>query len=141
MDVEALIRQLERHEGYRRHPYQDSVGKLTVGIGRNLDDVGLTRDEAQYLARRDVDRVCRELDDRLTWWRSLDEVRQRALADMGFNLGVPGLLGFRRMLAALEAGDYKTAAAEALDSLWARQVGQRATAIAGMIRSGDARVV
>lgn len=127
-----LIADLRRDEGVRAKPYHDTVGKLTIGVGRNLDDVGLRDDEIELLLRNDVLAVMAALDRNLPWWRAMPEGAQRGLANMCFNLGWPRLSRFRRMLAALEAGDYDRAAAEALDSKWSRQVGPRAQRIAAL---------
>ena len=135
--LNKLIKELTRDEGYRQHPYQDTVGKLTVGIGRNLDDVGITRQEAEFLAKQDILRAAVELDSNLPWWESTGPVRQRALLNMCFNLGITRLLGFKKMLAALEDGRWADAASEAMDSKWARQVGARAGRIATMLEEGD----
>lgn len=136
MLLDAFIRELIRDEGIRLRPYRDSVGKLTIGIGRNLDDVGISSDEAMYLCRNDVAAALADLDKALPWWRELDEVRQRALANMAFNLGIVRLLGFRNTLAALRAGRYADAADGMLASKWAGQVGPRAARLAAMIRTG-----
>ena len=136
MDLATLKAELRRDEGVRLKPYRDAVGKLTIGVGRNLDDVGITAAEAELLLDADVGRAAADLDRTLPWWRRLTEARQRALLNMAFNLGLPRLLGFEGMLAALAAGDPVRAAAEALDRRWARQVGERAQRIARMIREG-----
>lgn len=136
MDMNALKDDLARDEGCRLKPYQDTEGLLTIGIGRNLDDVGITSEEAYHLLENDIGGVMADLDRNAPWWRHLTEPRQRALANMAFNLGWPRFSGFRNMLAALQAGEFERAAGEALDSKWARQVGARATRIAEMIREG-----
>lgn len=136
MNVDALRKQLIEHEGLRLRPYRDTVGKLTIGVGRNLDDVGITEAEALALLDNDIKRAAADLDRALPFWRELSEVRQRALLDMAFNLGITRLLGFRKMIDALQRGEYCRAAAEAMDSKWARQVGRRARNIATMIREG-----
>ena len=104
-----LIKILTLHEGRRNKPYLDSVGKWTVGVGRNLTDVGLSKNEViyllqllpeipdgflDYLLQNDLGRVRTELDQALPWWREMDDVRQAALIDLGFNLGVVKLLTF-----------------------------------------------
>ena len=136
MNLDLLKQELVRDEGERLKPYHCTAGKLTIGVGRNLDDVGLSADESAYLLGNDIARVMAELDKALPWWRGLSEVRQRALANMAFNLGVPRLKGFARMLAALQAGQWDEAAAQALASKWAQQVGDRAKRIASMIKEG-----
>lgn len=130
-----LIEMLRRHEGVRLKPYCDSVGKLTIGIGRNLDDVGLTEEEAEYLAENDLGRLRVQFDQAIPWWRTLDHPRQLVLLNMGFNLGCAGLLNFKKMLTAVERGDYQVAAAEMLDSNWAIQVHRRALELAALMQS------
>lgn len=136
MNIARVKAELCRDEGERLKPYRDGVGKLTIGVGRNLDDVGITAAESGVLLENDIAAAAAGLDRALPWWRGLSEARQRALLNMAFNLGVSRLRGFRGMLAALEAGDCERAAAEALDSRWASQVGARAQRIAAMIREG-----
>ena len=128
---------LMRDEGLRQKPYRDTVGKLTVGFGRNLDDVGISRDEAFILLRNDIQTARTDLDRALPWWRGLPESSQRGLVNMCFNLGLSRLLGFKRMLKALEARDGALAAKEALNSKWAGQVGERAERIAALYRGDD----
>jgi lysozyme len=134
--IDELIADLRRDEGLRLKPYRCTAGKLTIGYGRNLDAKGITEAEAEDLLRDDVAGVFAELDRALPWWRDLSEGRQRGLANMAFNLGVPRLLGFRLMIGALRRSDYEEAARQALDSKWARQVGDRAERIAKLIREG-----
>lgn len=136
MDMAAMKRELVRDEGLRLKPYRCTAGRLTIGVGRNLDDAGLTAEEADYLLENDIGRAMADLDRALPWWRGLSGARQRALANMCFNLGLSRLLGFRTMLADLAAGDGAGAARAALDSAWARQVGRRADRIAKMLAEG-----
>ncbi len=136
MVEEKLIRLLITHEGLRLKPYRDTRGKLTIGVGRNLDDVGITEEEALYLLKNDIKRVLDFLKERLPYWNGLTETRKMALVDMCFNLGPGGFLSFKRMLRALEREDYEQAAREMLDSRWARQVGRRAEELAEMMREG-----
>ncbi|HQN14652.1 MAG TPA: hypothetical protein PLP74_21275, partial [Quisquiliibacterium sp.] len=110
-----LIEQLRLHEGERRKPYRDTVGKLTIGIGRNLDDNGLRRDEIEYLLANDIADARADLDRYLPWWRGLDPVRQRVLIDMVFNMGMGapnrgGLLSFVNTLSEIRRGNYGIAA-------------------------------
>lgn len=136
IDHKALTEMLVRHEGLRLKPYRDTVGKLTLGVGRNLDDKGISEAEAFFMLNNDITATVRELNHALPWWGDLAPTWQLVLANMAFNLGLSRLLGFRKMLAALEAGDYETAAAEMLDSKWARQVGRRAEELAAIVRPG-----
>lgn len=134
-DWAALYRQLERHEGCALKPYVDTVGKLTIGFGRNLDDKGITRNEAMDLLRNDVLEVMDGLAAKVPCFYTLSSIRRRVLLDMGFNLGVAGLLKFKTTLAKIEAGDYDGAATAMLQSKWAKQVGQRARRLAEMLRT------
>ncbi len=136
MNIDALIKELIRDEGLELKPYVDTVGKLTIGIGRNLDDVGISEHEARFMLTTDIIAATDILDDNIPWWDDMPAAPARALLNMCFNLGYPRLSGFKKMLAALEAGDYHKAADEALDSRWASQVGDRSKRIADLIRSG-----
>jgi lysozyme len=133
----TLREQLIRDEGRRLRPYRDSVGKLTIGVGRNLDDVGISPAEADFLLDNDIARATAEVRTFLPWTETLDEVRREALVNMAFNLGIGGLLGFRLMLAALRGGDYASAAAEVLESRYAQQVGPRAHRVSKQIETGE----
>jgi lysozyme len=136
MDNEALIRQLRLHEGERLKPYRCTAGKLTIGIGRNLEDRGITAAESAYLLANDVAAVQQQVLRSLPWVAQLDDVRQRVLIDMAFNMGIGGLLQFKNTLATIKAGDYTKAAAMMLDSKWAGQVGQRAERLSRMMATG-----
>lgn len=133
----TLREQLIRDEGVRLRPYRDDVGKLTIGIGRNLDDVGLSLTEAEYLLDNDIVRAAAAVLAHLPWTHSLDEVRRAALTNMAFNMGIGGLLGFKRALKALEEGRWEAAAQEMMDSKWARQVGIRAERLARQVLTGE----
>jgi len=128
---------LVNHENYKQFPYVDVTGHLTIGVGRNLSDRGISTTEAFYLLDDDIIYFSGKLSHFLSCYTKLDENRQIALIDMAFNLGVQGFLNFKEMISALEAGDYHRAADEMLDSKWAQQVGERATTLANIIRTGN----
>jgi lysozyme len=132
----ALLRQLRLHEGERLRPYRCTAGKLTIGVGRNLEDRGITQQESAMLLANDIAEVDAGLVRSLPWVARLDDVRRRVLIDMAFNLGLDGLLQFKNTLAAIQAGDYNRAATMMLDSRWASQVGGRATRLARMMETG-----
>lgn len=135
-DRAALREQLLRHEGLRLKVYRCTAGKLTIGVGRNLEDRGVTKDEALMLLEHDIDLCVRQLVARFTWFSELDSIRQRVLVDLAFNLGFPGLLQFRKFLAAMGRTDYHAAAKELRDSAWYGQVGQRAHRLCAMLTTG-----
>jgi len=130
-----LRRDVMAAEGLRLKPYTDTVGKLTIGHGRNLDDVGISKLEAEVLLEHDLDTAeagCRQLE----WFAGLDEGRKGVIVEMALNLGLPRLRGFERMIAAIKVQDYDTAAREMLASRWAEQVKGRATRLAQTMREG-----
>ena len=135
MNKALLEMNLRQEEGMRLKPYLDTHGKLTIGVGRNLDDLGINEAEVLYMLNNDMDRCGWELDRAVDGWRRMNPNRQAALCEMNFQIGLTKLLGFKKMLAALHAGDYKTAADEALNSAWAAQVGDRAKRVAELIRN------
>lgn len=131
-----IYEQLRRDEGVRLKPYTDTIGKLTIGVGRNLTDNGIADDESDVLLHNDVTRVDTELTDNLHFYPSLDTARKGVLLNMCFNMGIVRLQGFAKMLNAIANQDWDTAAIEMLDSLWAQQVGDRATRLAQQMREG-----
>lgn len=131
----ALVQSVQRHEGCRLKPYRDSLGVLTIGWGRNLEAVGVTQDEADRMLERDLTLAYHAVSA-WEWFGQLSPARQRVLVEMAFNLGLPRLTGFGRMLAALKAGRYQEAADEMLASRWAEQVKGRARTLAETMRRG-----
>jgi lysozyme len=137
--MKKLVKMLTTHEASKSHAYKCTAGKITIGVGRNIDPeggLGLTKDEIAYLLRNDIERVEDELSRQLPWIIELSNVRIDALIDICFNLGLPRFLKFVKALDALEAGDYEMSANEFMDSLWAKQVGYRAYEVTEMIRTG-----
>lgn len=147
-----LVRLLIQHEGQVKQqgqhvPYDDKtgarfdqgdtlVGKMTVGIGRNLTDVGISDDEAMLLLTNDVEKVRCQLNTALPWWTTLNEVRQAVLISMAFNMGTAGLLKFKVTLGHIQRGEYVQGAAAMLESAWAKQVGPRARMLSTMMATG-----
>ena len=135
--LNKLVDLLVKHEGMRTKPYEDTVGELTIGVGRNLDSMGLSHDEIYYMLKNDIRRCEEELMNSFRWFAKLDEVRQHAMINLCFNLGISRLRKFKKALAAMEVSDYEDAADEFLDSKWAQQVGHRAMEVTYMIRFGE----
>lgn len=128
---------LKHHEGLRLKPYTDTVGKLTIGYGRNLDDRGIRESEADTMLLNDAFEAWEEAARLVRAWPALDEVRKAVLAEMLFNLGSAGFLGFKNMLKAVNDGDYYAAANQMLASLWATQVGVRAETLSKRMATGQ----
>ena len=137
MNLTKLEDQLIAHEGLRLDMYKDTVGIATIGVGRNLEHVGLRSEaEARYLLRSDIVAIRAELERALPWLGDLNDTRQRCLMDMSFNLGVAGLMKFEKTLQHIADGRYETASQEMLRSKWADQVGQRAMTLSKMMATG-----
>lgn len=141
-DDPLLLAELRRDEGVRYSPYLDTLRVQTVGVGHNLvarplnATYPLSDDQVDAILADDLAVVFAGLNSRLPWWRSLNDVRQRVLVNMAFNMGIAGLLSFKNTLAAIKRGDYDTAADGMLASKWAAQVGPRAERLATMMREG-----
>ncbi|HTE65831.1 MAG TPA: glycoside hydrolase family protein [Candidatus Binatia bacterium] len=132
----SLRDQLFRDEGVLLIAYKDTVGKTTVGVGRNLDDVGISRVEAELMLDTDIARTQLDVLSALPWVNQLDPVRRGVLHNMAFNMGIGGLLQFKRALTSMQIADWDGAARHMLDSKWATQVGKRATRLALQMRTG-----
>ena len=159
----SLRDQLILHEGLKLRPYKCPANKWTIGVGRNLEDVGLSKDEqfklfgtsnlnrkevidgllargitkeqALYLLDNDIENCTADVK-RFPWFESLDPVRQKVIIDMRFNLGLAELMRFKRMILALEQGDYDRAGEEMKDSKWYSQVGIRGRRLVKMMKTG-----
>lgn len=138
MDTFKLAKDLKRDEGFLPYAYKDSLGFMTIGYGRLIERKlggGITEDEADYLLMNDIVRVETALDKEFPWWRKHPENVQRAMANMCYNLGIKKFKSFKNTLAYLKAGQYNAAADNAMNSLWARQVGARAKRVTDLMRS------
>jgi len=135
--ADKLRQQIRMHEGVEHKVYEDTEGIKTVGVGRNLEDRGLSDDEVDYLLSNDIDICVKELEQTFDWYDDLDDIRKRVLIDMMFNLGMPRLKKFVNMLKAIEARAWRSAAVEMLDSKWAEQVGNRASRLSEMMETGE----
>ena len=135
--MEELIQRIKRHEGLRLSPYRDSQGNLTIGYGHNLDAKPISIRAAQVILEDDLRDGWMGLQFvPHEYWQHLNTRRKEVLVEMIFNMGVKGLMSFKRMLNALARADYEEAAREMLDSRWARQVGSRAEELAEIMRKG-----
>lgn len=158
MNRKELRLQLLLHEGMKLKPYKDTVNKLTIGVGRNLTDRGITdrerlylgfpndlpyekfelsRGQAFYLLDNDIDEVLYQLNKQFSWFKDLSKVRQHVLLDMCFNMGITTLLGFYNTLRFIRDKKYQAAAGNMLISKWANQVGQRSKTLSYMMYNDD----
>ena len=138
--MSTLKEDLIRDEGIRLKPYRDEVGRLTIGVGRNLDDMGITYNEAMMMLDHDLAVAEVELihaKPELMHNESLSHERKDVLINMAFNMGVPKLLKFHKMWEALDKHDYAKASDEMLDSVWSGQVGPRAVRLAKIMKGGQ----
>jgi lysozyme len=132
-----LIKLLKKDEGERLKPYRCTAGKLTIGVGRNLEDVGITKEESDYLLTNDISRVTVEISRHLPWALKLDDARFSVVLSMVFQMGMGGVKNFRKFLTALQMGDYTKASIEMLDSKWAQHDSPaRAKRMANTMKTG-----
>lgn len=132
----TLAELLIQDEGLRLKVYLCPAGKWTIGVGRNVQDLGISEQEALMLLQNDIVRVQNEALRVFPWYLDLDDVRRDAMLAMLFQMGLPRFLTFSKMIAALKRGNFDRARLEMLDSLWGRQVPERAERLAEMMRSG-----
>jgi lysozyme len=136
MNVEEVKQQLIEHEGLELTAYQCPAGRWTIGVGRNVQDKGISREEAMMLLENDINECIADLQQIFPDFDDLAEPRQRALVDMRFNLGPQRFRGFQNMIAAVKGSDFARAADEMIDSRWYTQVGPRGERLVGMMREG-----
>lgn len=127
---------LIKHEGLRDRLYKDTKGNWTIGIGRNLSDRNLLPSEIDLMFNNDVDYFYSKLNQKFPWFSKLNDARKIALVDLCF-AGFSTFCTFKKMIAAFEKFDFNKAADEIIDSLYAKQVGDRELDLAKIIRTGE----
>lgn len=137
------------HEGLELLPYFDCCGKffrkcnckdqgkLTIGVGRNIEDIGISENEAQGLELNDIKRATSQIERAFPWFNHLSSPRRVVIVSMVFNLGLDGFKKFEKMIKQIESGDFASAAKEMTKSKWASQVGDRAIKLAAILKTGQ----
>jgi lysozyme len=133
---EQLKNLLMKQEGIRLKPYVCPMGKLTIGIGRNLEDNGITELEAFMFLESDLSIVEDQVRTMFLWFKDLDSIRQDVVLNMVFNMGLRRFLGFKNFIHGIEIKDYNLASKEMLNSRWAKQVGDRSIELSKMMMFG-----
>ena len=133
--METLPQRIERHEGRKRKSYKDSVGKLTAGIGRNLEDVAFTDEEIDLMFKNDLARAKRGAET-FYLYEMVNDIRREVLIEMVFQMGLKGVGKFKKFFRAAQARDWETSHKEMLDSKWAKQTPARALELALIFRIG-----
>jgi|TARA_R110002020_G_scaffold170460_1_gene360117 lysozyme len=141
MDFNRLCEQLIHHEGLKLEPYTCPEGFLSIGVGRNIQSRGISKNEALYLLKNDIDISMKELDDSFPWFSNLSEARQIALIDLHYNIGLTKLKKFKKTLALIGQAvngeaSWSDVSAELLRSKWSSQVGERSYTIARLLKEG-----
>ena len=151
MNQETIIERLKFHEGFKLMPYKDSLGKLTIGIGRCIDTHpftekelsfvgdwkhGITVSAAYQLCKNDINECQSKLNKLGAWFHNLDDERKYALLDMCFQLGFDGLCKFKNMLKHIQSKDWQGAYYECLNSKYGKQTPTRAKRIALLLKTG-----
>ena len=140
MSSDKLFEMLRRHEGVKQFAYRCTANKITIGVGRCVDEdggLGLCDAEINFLLSNDVDRVEVELENNFSWYKNLNDARKDAMVSIAFNLGLTRLLKFEKALNFMAGGDYIMAGMEFDNSLWSKQVGARAEELCQMIETGE----
>lgn len=141
MKFNNVIQSIKKHEGLRLKPYKCPANKLTIGYGRNIEDNGISEDEAYFLLKNDIYRI----EVNLTYsivnkynfsFRTLPDFVQDILIEMAYQLGVDGLFKFKKMFSALKNDNYDMASKEMLNSLWAKQTPKRAKTLSNLMKGG-----
>jgi len=133
--VDKLIKQIKKHEGVELKPYKCTSNKLTIGIGRNLEDVGISEHEAEYLLMNDLDTYMTAAKT-YDWYAGLNDARKAVIVNMLFNMGQTNFNKFLKMKQALDEGDFSEAAKQMLESKWAKQVKGRAVELSKQMETG-----
>ena len=132
-----LVERIKKHEGFESFPYKCPAGKVSIGYGRNLEDCGISEQEAEILLSNDITRAKLELYNNFPWAIGMDDIRKGVLVEMVFNMGITRFKGFKKMLVACQKGEWDKAANEMLDSDWHKQVKSRAESLADIMKGKE----
>lgn len=135
--LDYLLPMLVEHEGLRLKPYKDTRGKLTIGIGRNLDDKGISKEEALVMCVSDMEEVAELAETKLPFYSVLNSPRKCVILSMMFNMGFEGFSKFKKFIQLVNVRDFDSASREMLNSLWSTQVPNRAKELAEIMRTGE----
>jgi len=135
VDTTKLAKQLIVHEGLSLKIYTDTAGKVSVGVGHNLTDKGLTQSQVMSILQTDISDTLNLLQAHFPWFGVLDDVRQRAIADLTFDL-MEKMLEFKKMIAAIQMQDWAGAHDELLNSAFAHEAPNRAKDLSIMLLTG-----
>lgn len=136
-----LLQEIEEEEGFRACAYKDHLGYWTIGIGTLIDarkGGGISKEAAYFMVGEKIASIEDGFDRYIPWWRTLNDVRQRVLISMAYQMGVSGVLKFKNTLKKIQSGDYDGAKAGMLNSLWAKQTPARARRLANRMATGVA---
>ena len=120
-----MKKELEMDEGYKKAPYRDTVGKITIGVGRNLTDNGLSDSEIDFMLENDIENCYKQLQQKYPWFLSLPEPQQRVMINLCFNMGLNRLAQFGTFLGFMSRREFAQAAADLETTAWYEQVGER----------------
>ena len=134
MDIKKIKELIIKHEGLELKPYRCTAGKLTIGVGRNIEDVGISKGEAIFMLDNDIEICIKDMVELFPGWYQLSGNQQSVLINMRFNLGPGRFRKFKKMIAAVNDKNFERAANEMKDSLWYHQVGNRAVELVEMMK-------
>lgn len=133
--MNRLEQKLIEHEGLRLKLYKCSMGKWTVGVGRNIESNGISTEEAMFLLKNDILAATKEAS-KYAWFKGLDDVRQEVVILMIFQLGAKTFATFKKAIDAISRGDFDAAAWEMIKSSWHQQTPRRCEEMAQVMRNG-----
>lgn len=136
MNIKKLTQSIKHNEGFSSGIYLCTAGKRTIGFGRNLDDVGISAKESEYLLESDIKRIYISLNIEIPLFDTFPDYVQNILIEMAYQMGVSGLLKFKNTLKHIKWGQYDNASAEMLNSKWANQTPMRAKTLSNLMKGG-----
>jgi lysozyme len=140
MNYEKLVKSIKENEGLSLTVYDCPAGKKTIGYGRNLEDRGISENEANLLLQNDISNIKYELTNHFSkqdfHFHTLPNHVQNVLIEMAFQMGVNGLLKFKKTIMYIKYRDFKNASIEMLDSKWAKQTPKRAEKLSNLMKGG-----
>tara|TARA_E500000305_G_scaffold104324_1_gene100551 strand:+ start:3172 stop:3579 length:408 start_codon:yes stop_codon:yes gene_type:complete len=133
--MDKLIDAIKESEGFRSKVYKCTEGYDTIGYGFAIKDLELDEDICHQILVKKIEALKKKALNKFPFMSKVPEEKCNIIYEMCFQMGVSGVSKFKKMLLALENGNYDKASAEMLDSLWAKQTPNRALKLSNEMKS------
>ena len=136
-ELQEIVAEIKRHEGFRPTVYKCTEGYDTIGYGFAIKDLDIDEDVADLILMKKLHTLLQRISVAFPWFQDIDDIAKSVVINMCYQLGLRGFSKFKKTIYLLETNQYQEASIEMLDSLWAKQTRIRAKELSETLRSID----